>query len=181
MFRAAGTICWNGPEADCCRSEVKAIRHHTILQPQPGPGSQSSASAARASLPGLRGWFRDFCRLPFLVCLLLSPSFGQTPFFREVAAETGLQFHHFTGATGEFYMPEIMGSGVALFDYDRDGDLDLLVNGIAAGTRLFWNDGSGRWREAKDSGLSRTASATSLALPRTPMSRLIFATNASSP
>ncbi len=55
-------------------------------------------------------------------------------------------------------------TGAVLADVDGDGDLDLLVNGIAAGTRLFLNDGHGAWTEVKDSGLSRTASATSLAL-----------------
>jgi hypothetical protein len=55
-------------------------------------------------------------------------------------------------------------TGAVLADLDADGDLDLLVNGIAAGTRLFLNDGRGRFAEVKDSGLSRTASATSLAL-----------------
>jgi hypothetical protein len=38
------------------------------------------------------------------------------------------------------------------------------VNGISAGTRLFFNDGQGHFAEQKDSGLSRTASATSMAL-----------------
>ncbi len=55
-------------------------------------------------------------------------------------------------------------TGAALADVDGDGDLDLLVNGIAAGTRLFLNDGGGRFSVAADTGLSRTASATSLAL-----------------
>ncbi len=32
---------------------------------------------------------------------------------------------HFNGATGAFYLPEIMGAGCAVFDYDSDGDLDL--------------------------------------------------------
>lgn len=48
-----------------------------------------------------------------------------TSLFREVAARTGLVFHHFTGASGKFYIPEIMGAGVAVFDYDSDGDLDV--------------------------------------------------------
>lgn len=47
--------------------------------------------------------------------------------FREVAHETGLSFRHFTGATGRFYLPEIMGPGVALLDYDLDGDLDVYL------------------------------------------------------
>lgn len=54
--------------------------------------------------------------------------------FREVAEETGLRFQHFTGASGEYYLPEITGAGVALFDYDNDGDLDVyFLQGAALG------------------------------------------------
>lgn len=43
---------------------------------------------------------------------------------------TGLDFVYFNGMTGAFLLPEITGGGAALFDYDRDGDLDLyLVQG----------------------------------------------------
>jgi hypothetical protein len=63
-------------------------------------------------------------------CVLLScsrPDGPPGPRFREAAAETGLHFRHFTGATGQYYLPEIMGSGVALLDYDGDGDLDVFL------------------------------------------------------
>jgi len=47
--------------------------------------------------------------------------------FTERAAATGLEFVHFNGASGEFYYPEILPPGVALFDFDNDGDLDVFV------------------------------------------------------
>jgi hypothetical protein len=49
----------------------------------------------------------------------------QTAVFEDVSEKTGLQFHRFLGATGSYFVPEIFGSGVALLDYDGDGDLDV--------------------------------------------------------
>ena len=45
--------------------------------------------------------------------------------FVDRAKELGVDFVHVNGMSGQLYMPEIMGAGVALFDYDNDGDLDL--------------------------------------------------------
>ncbi len=50
-----------------------------------------------------------------------------SPFFREAGKDVGLRFQHFIGATGEYFFHENMGSGVALFDYDNDGDLDIYL------------------------------------------------------
>jgi hypothetical protein len=43
------------------------------------------------------------------------------------AAESGLDFVHFNGMSGEYYMAEITGAGVAVVDYDQDGRLDVFV------------------------------------------------------
>jgi hypothetical protein len=74
------------------------------------------------------------------------------PLFIDAAATTGLTFTHVNGATGQYYMAEQMGAGVALFDYDNDGDLDVFfvqggpLDGVTGprtagpSSRLFRND-----------------------------------------
>jgi hypothetical protein len=47
--------------------------------------------------------------------------------FTDHAKDSGIDFVQFNGMSGEHYYPEILGSGVALFDYDNDGDLDVLL------------------------------------------------------
>ena len=73
-----------------------------------------------------------------------------TEWFTESAQAAGIDFTHVNGATGKFYYPEILPPGVALFDVDNDGDLDVyLVQGHPLDTpntnpalrgRLYRND-----------------------------------------
>ena len=87
------------------------------------------------------------------------------PLLRAVTPE-GLDFRHRSGSVGNRELPEAMGGGVALFDYDRDGDLDVYLSqsgrmrsartGRADGQRsgkrarnvLFAGDGKGRFEKA---------------------------------
>ena len=67
-------------------------------------------------------------------------------------------------AIGSAACPDQLSTGAVLVDVDGDGDLDLLVNGVASGTRLFLNSGKGVFSEVTDSGLSRSATPMSMAL-----------------
>src|SRR5271168_4895696 len=50
--------------------------------------------------------------------------------FVDVTANSGVAFSAKASHTSKKYLPETMGSGVAVFDYDNDGRLDIfLVNG----------------------------------------------------
>ena len=50
--------------------------------------------------------------------------------FVDVTAALGVHFNYLSSHTPKHYLPETMGAGVALFDYDNDGRLDIfLVNG----------------------------------------------------
>ncbi len=85
--------------------------------------------------------------------------------FTDVGREWGIAFRHHSGAYGERLLPETMGGGVAIFDFDNDGLQDLLfVNGSdwpwreqsqpAPTAALYRNEGQGRFVDVtKGSGL----------------------------
>src|SRR5690606_2152865 len=84
---------------------------------------------------------------------------GARPVFTEVTSASGIVFHHENGARGDYLYPELMGSGIAAFDYDDDGDLDLyFVNGNrlrgeldpTITNRLYENLGGFRFRDVTE-------------------------------
>ena len=94
---------------------------------------------------------------PLLLSLIIiSNGSGQPSVtFTDVTAESGVTFQHEDGRSYKKYFVETLGSGVALFDYDNDNDMDIyLVNGTNldsadavpdALNRLYRNDGTGRF------------------------------------
>ena len=46
--------------------------------------------------------------------------------FTDVTVNSGIHFRHHSGAFGKKYLPETMGSGVCVIDYDNDGWQDIL-------------------------------------------------------
>src|SRR5262249_43208137 len=60
--------------------------------------------------------------------------------FTDITQAAGIQFTHFNGMSGEYYLAEITGAGVALLDYNNDGKLDILVlQGTPLGSGDFAN------------------------------------------
>ena len=89
----------------------------------------------------------------------LAGSPAAVPFvrFESAAEEAGIDFRHVNGATGEKYVPETLGGGVCVFDYDGDRRLDIyfVQSGSLPGfepaspprSALYRNRGGGRFDE----------------------------------
>lgn len=82
----------------------------------------------------------------------------------DVTDQTGITFEHSNGGDGELYIVEYISGGVALFDYDRDDDVDIyFLNGAArsktpgdpakfkqCANALYRNDGNLKFTEVTD-------------------------------
>src|SRR6185437_4078817 len=75
--------------------------------------------------------------------------------FSDIAAKSGITFHHERGASTEKLMVETFGSGVGVIDFDNDGlpDLffangaDLAHNKPSPGNVLYRNLGNGKFED----------------------------------
>jgi hypothetical protein len=97
--------------------------------------------------------------------IVLTKQTESSPFrFTEVAKEWGIDFVEFSGMTRDKYFPTANGSGLAIFDYDNDGLMDLYFatcTQLPLGTgdrhepnRLFKNLGKGKFKNMTEpSGL----------------------------
>ena len=68
------------------------------------------------------------CRHLLLLILLhlCADVFADSPILlRDVTKETGITFTHTDGGSGRHYIMETVSAGLALFDYDNDGDVDI--------------------------------------------------------
>ena len=54
-----------------------------------------------------------------------APQFPSPVTFTDITAQSVINFKHSASPTSQKYLPETMGGGVALFDYDNDGRLDI--------------------------------------------------------
>ncbi len=82
--------------------------------------------------------------------------------FKEVATQSGLLFTHTNAAIGLKWLPETMGSGVAILDYDSDGRPDVLAvnsdtwawskpeSSSPSSLRLFHNLGDGKFADVTE-------------------------------
>ena len=84
-----------------------------------------------------------------LSAMLLAGSQTWQPRFRNIGPEAGLTAAFPNGGnTTKQFIIETTGSGVAMFDYDNDGLLDLfIVSGNGGTNRLFHNEGRSRFRD----------------------------------
>lgn len=76
------------------------------------------------------------------------------PWFQEMSQSIGLDFRHDAGPlpAGRYFLPQIVGSGAGLLDYDNDGRLDiyLVQNGgpqSSSRNRLFHQECDGRFTD----------------------------------
>src|SRR5579863_7409202 len=90
------------------------------------------------------------------------------PIFSDVTDQAGILWRNFDGESRDRYLIEAMGGGVAFFDFDRDGRLDIFFvnggetpNGKSAQpvrNALYRNLGNGKFQDVtKAAGVDRMA------------------------
>ncbi|MCP4192424.1 MAG: CRTAC1 family protein [Planctomycetaceae bacterium] len=105
-------------------------------------------------------WLRQPIFGVILALVVVSQAFAQSIEMTDVTSESGITFQHSDGSGGRYFIVETMSAGVALFDYDLDGDIDIyFLNGAPQPgssttkrptNRLYRNDGQWRFTDVTD-------------------------------
>ncbi|QEH36733.1 FG-GAP repeat protein [Aquisphaera giovannonii] len=117
-------------------------------------GSNSQAEPQKSSIAGDR-------QTVVSSNVTLTKQTESSPFrFTEVSKEWGIDFVEFSGMTANKYFPTANGSGLAIFDYDNDGLMDVYFATctelpLGTGTRkepnrLFKNLGNGKFKDVTE-------------------------------
>ena len=115
---------------------VAGVIWYAQRKPAPGPAKVTSITAPVAAQRGA-------AQMPAVK-------------FADITKEAGINFVHNSGAYGDKLLPETMGSGAAFWDFDSDGDQDLLFvnctswpwrSGKATTAALYQNDGKGKFAD----------------------------------
>jgi len=103
---------------------------------------------------------RHAVTVPVLLCIFVCVSADGAILFSDITRETGITFTHTDGGSGKRYIVESVSSGLALFDYNGDGNIDIyFLNGAPLkGTKfdtapknaLYRNDGNWRFTDVTD-------------------------------
>ncbi|MBN2270581.1 MAG: CRTAC1 family protein [Sedimentisphaerales bacterium] len=112
--------------------------------------------------------------VPMLLCALACARTDGAIVLSNVTKETGVTFIHTDGSGGQRYIVETVCAGLALFDYDNDGDEDIyFLNGAPLkGTKvskpptnaLYRNDGNFKFTDVtKEAGVGDTGFALGVA------------------
>jgi hypothetical protein len=92
--------------------------------------------------------------------VVLSKQTTTSPFrFAEIAKDAGIDFVHFSGMNDDKHFPTANGSGVAVFDYDHDGLLDIyfatctllpLGTAVEGPNKLYKNLGGNHFKDVTE-------------------------------
>ncbi|WP_250847248.1 CRTAC1 family protein [Aquisphaera insulae] len=124
------------------------------------PASSAASSTSNSQAEPLKSTIAGD-RQTVLSTVSLTKQTESSPFrFTEVAKDWGIDFVEFSGMTPDKYFPTANGSGLAIFDYDNDGLMDLYFATctelpLGSGTRkepnrLFKNLGKGKFKDTTE-------------------------------
>ncbi len=125
----------------------------TSARQQPNVGQQQTTPSAQQQPSPTQRTGRSYdTAAPARRATTPAPQAQSPVTFTDITAQSGVRFRQSASPTSQKYLPETMGGGVALFDYDNDGRLDifftngaLLQDPMPKGARpdkrdpRFWN------------------------------------------